>query len=53
MYSEVAGTRALVRNLVLAALAGVLVIHGPGPAIDEWVAEKRHHVMYKDESKVD
>ena len=21
--------------------------------IDEWVAEKRHHVMYKDESKVD
>ena len=40
VYSEVAGTRALARNLVLAALATVLVIHGPGPAIDEWVADR-------------
>lgn len=40
VYSEVAGTRALVRNLVLAALAGVLVIHGPGPAIDKWIADR-------------
>jgi thiol-disulfide isomerase/thioredoxin/uncharacterized membrane protein YphA (DoxX/SURF4 family) len=40
LYTAVAGSRALVRNLVLAALGVALVIHGPGPAIDQWVADR-------------
>ena len=34
------GPWTLVRNGVLAALAAVLVIHGRGPAIDDWVAAR-------------
>jgi thiol-disulfide isomerase/thioredoxin/uncharacterized membrane protein YphA (DoxX/SURF4 family) len=40
VYSEVAGTRALVRNAILAALAAILVVRGPAPAIDQWIADR-------------
>jgi uncharacterized membrane protein YphA (DoxX/SURF4 family)/thiol-disulfide isomerase/thioredoxin len=40
IYSATAGTATLVRNVVLTALALVVVVHGPGPAIDAWVAER-------------
>jgi methylamine dehydrogenase accessory protein MauD len=37
LHSAPAGPGTLIRNAVLAALAIVLVIHGPGPAIDTWI----------------
>jgi uncharacterized membrane protein YphA (DoxX/SURF4 family) len=40
VYSATAGTPALVRNAVLAALALVVVVEGPGPALDDWVAAR-------------
>lgn len=36
LHSAPAGRGTLIRNGVLAALAMVLVVHGPGPAIDAW-----------------
>jgi peroxiredoxin len=36
LHSAPAGRGTLVRNALLAGLAIVLVIHGPGPAIDAW-----------------
>jgi peroxiredoxin/uncharacterized membrane protein YphA (DoxX/SURF4 family) len=40
VHSEPVGRWTLLRNLVLAALAGLLVVRGPGPAIDEWVSAR-------------
>ena len=40
VHSAPAGPWTLARNAVLAALAAVLVWHGPGPAIDKWVAAR-------------
>ena len=40
VYSATAGSATLVRNGILAALAAVVVVHGPGPAIDDWVAAR-------------
>lgn len=40
VYSATASTLTLVRNAVLAALALLVVIEGPAPAIDDWVAER-------------
>jgi peroxiredoxin len=40
VHSAPVGPWTLVRNLVLAALAAFLVAHGPGPAIDDWVAAR-------------
>lgn len=36
VHSAPAGRGTLIRNGVLAALAAMLVVHGPGPAIDAW-----------------
>ena len=40
IHSAPAGRGTLVRNCVLAALAIVLVVHGPGPAIDAWIGAR-------------
>ena len=40
VHSEPAGPKALVRNVVLAGLAAVVVIAGPGPSITAWVQER-------------
>jgi uncharacterized membrane protein YphA (DoxX/SURF4 family)/peroxiredoxin len=40
VYSGTASTPTLIRNAVLAALALVYVIEGPGPAIDDWVGAR-------------
>lgn len=40
LHSAPAGRGTLVRNAVLAALAAVVVVAGPGPAIDAWVGER-------------
>jgi peroxiredoxin/uncharacterized membrane protein YphA (DoxX/SURF4 family) len=40
VYSATAGSATLVRNAALAALAAVVVVHGSGPAIDDWVAAR-------------
>jgi uncharacterized membrane protein YphA (DoxX/SURF4 family) len=40
VHSAPAGPRTLARNVVLAALAVVVVWRGPGPAIDEWVGDR-------------
>jgi thiol-disulfide isomerase/thioredoxin/uncharacterized membrane protein YphA (DoxX/SURF4 family) len=40
VHSAPVGPWTLMRNLVLSALAGFLVVHGPGPAIDDWVAAR-------------
>jgi peroxiredoxin/uncharacterized membrane protein YphA (DoxX/SURF4 family) len=40
VYSATASTLTLVRNAVLAALALVVVLEGPAPAIDGWVADR-------------
>ncbi|MFL5906595.1 MAG: MauE/DoxX family redox-associated membrane protein [Solirubrobacterales bacterium] len=40
VYSAVAGSRTLARNAVLAILAAILVIRGPGPSIGDWVSER-------------
>jgi peroxiredoxin/uncharacterized membrane protein YphA (DoxX/SURF4 family) len=40
VHSTPVGPWTLVRNGVLAVLAAILVIHGPGPAIDDWVAAR-------------
>ena len=37
LHSAPAGRGTLVRNGVLAALAGVVVVYGPGTPLDEWV----------------
>jgi thiol-disulfide isomerase/thioredoxin/uncharacterized membrane protein YphA (DoxX/SURF4 family) len=37
LHSAPAGRGTLARNAALAALAAVVVIHGPGPPIDAWV----------------
>jgi uncharacterized membrane protein YphA (DoxX/SURF4 family) len=37
LHSAPAGRGTLARNAVLAALAGVVVVHGPGTPLDEWV----------------
>jgi methylamine dehydrogenase accessory protein MauD len=39
-HSAPAGRETLIRNAVLAALAGVAVVAGPGPAIDEWISDR-------------
>jgi peroxiredoxin/uncharacterized membrane protein YphA (DoxX/SURF4 family) len=40
IHSEPASTKTLARNIVLAAIALVAVIWGPGPAINDWVADR-------------
>ena len=40
VYSATAGSATLVRNGILAALAAVVVVHGSGPAINDWVAAR-------------
>jgi uncharacterized membrane protein YphA (DoxX/SURF4 family) len=40
IQSAPAGRETLVRNAILAAVALVVVAAGPGPAIDEWVADR-------------
>ena len=40
VYSATAGSATLVRNAVMAALAAVVVVHGPGPAINDWFAAR-------------
>ena len=40
LHSEPAGRQTLVRNALLAAVAAVVVLKGPGPAIDSWVADR-------------
>jgi uncharacterized membrane protein YphA (DoxX/SURF4 family)/thiol-disulfide isomerase/thioredoxin len=40
LHSAPAGWRTLVRNAVLAALAAVLVVRGPGPAIGAWASAR-------------
>jgi methylamine dehydrogenase accessory protein MauD len=37
IHSEPAGRSTLLRNALLAGLAIVVVVHGPGPAVDAWV----------------
>jgi peroxiredoxin/uncharacterized membrane protein YphA (DoxX/SURF4 family) len=40
LHSAPAGRSTLARNVVLAALASVVVVHGPGPAINTWIAAR-------------
>jgi thiol-disulfide isomerase/thioredoxin len=40
VHSAPAGPGTLARNLGLAGLAGIVVGHGPAPAIDDWVAAR-------------
>lgn len=40
LHSAPAGGRTLARNSILAAIALVLLINGPGPAIDTWVSDR-------------
>ena len=40
VHSAPAGRGTLVRNAVLAALAAVVVLEGPGPSIPEWVSAR-------------
>jgi peroxiredoxin/uncharacterized membrane protein YphA (DoxX/SURF4 family) len=40
LHSAPAGRETLIRNGVLAALALVAVVGGPGPAIDSWVSDR-------------
>jgi uncharacterized membrane protein YphA (DoxX/SURF4 family)/thiol-disulfide isomerase/thioredoxin len=40
VHSAPAGPWTLTRNIALAVLAAFVVVHGPGPAIDDWVAER-------------
>jgi uncharacterized membrane protein YphA (DoxX/SURF4 family) len=40
VYSGTASTPTLIRNAVLAGLALVFILEGPGPAIDDWVGER-------------
>jgi hypothetical protein len=40
VYSATAGSATLVRNGILAALALVVLVHGSGPAINDWIAAR-------------
>lgn len=40
LHSAPAGRSTLARNAALAALAAVVVVHGPGPAINTWIAAR-------------
>jgi peroxiredoxin/uncharacterized membrane protein YphA (DoxX/SURF4 family) len=40
IHSEPASAKTLVRNAVLAVIALIAVIWGPGPAIDSWVSDR-------------
>lgn len=40
IHSSQAGPGTLVRNALLAALAAVVVVEGPGPSIDGWIADR-------------
>ena len=40
VYSATASSATLVRNGILAALAAVVLVHGPGPAINDWFAAR-------------
>jgi peroxiredoxin/uncharacterized membrane protein YphA (DoxX/SURF4 family) len=40
LHSAPAGRETLVRNAALAVLAGTVVIWGPGPAVDTWIADR-------------
>jgi len=40
LHSEPAGPSTLIRNAVLAVVAAIAVWKGPGPAINEWVADR-------------
>ncbi len=40
LHSAPAGRGTLIRNALLAGLAIVLVVHGPGPTIDAWVRSR-------------
>lgn len=40
IHSKPAGRSTLIRNAVFAAIALVVVIHGAGPAVDGWVADR-------------
>lgn len=43
IHSSPAGRGTLIRNAVLAVLAGVVAVGGPGPAIDTWVSAAGWH----------
>ena len=40
IHSEPAGRKTLIRNVVLAAVAGLVVVRGPGPSITTWTADR-------------
>jgi thiol-disulfide isomerase/thioredoxin/uncharacterized membrane protein YphA (DoxX/SURF4 family) len=40
LHSEPAGRGTLGRNIALAALAGLVVVEGPGPALTSWVGDR-------------
>ena len=40
VHSEPAGPRTLVRNVVFAVMAAIVVVEGPGPAIDAWIEDR-------------
>ena len=40
IHSEPAGRSTLARNAVLLAFAGVIVVYGSGPALDDWVSAR-------------
>jgi uncharacterized membrane protein YphA (DoxX/SURF4 family)/thiol-disulfide isomerase/thioredoxin len=40
VYSATASSATLVRNAILAALAAVVLVHGPGPAINDWFSAR-------------
>jgi methylamine dehydrogenase accessory protein MauD len=40
IHSAPAGRDTLIRNGLLAALAGLVVVEGPGPALDAWIDER-------------
>jgi peroxiredoxin len=40
IHSEPAGVKTIVRNVVLAGLAVVVLAGGPGPALDTWISDR-------------
>jgi peroxiredoxin len=40
IHSEPAGRSTLVRNVALAAVAGFVVVEGPGPSVSAWVSDR-------------
>ncbi len=40
LHSEPAGRGTLIRNMALAAVAGLVLVEGPGPSLGSWVADR-------------